>query len=89
MAEESPSSATSEAAETSWTATCPGCGAKLQPVARACWQCGASLHDADSHGLDYRPTDGDEVRAVSILILAAIGVSLPVLFYWWVLFVLN
>jgi hypothetical protein len=71
--------------DTTWTAVCPQCGAKLQPVARGCWKCGAVLAEPDSEHLDYRPTDPEAARGVSILILAAIGVACPVLFYWWLL----
>lgn len=77
------SSATAD--DTAWTKVCPHCQAKVQPVARRCWHCGAELAEPGSEHPDYKPTNGDELHAVSVTILAAIGLALPVLFVAWVL----
>ena len=69
--------------ETAWNRTCPRCGAHIQPVARGCWQCGAQLDEPDSVQLDYRPTNPDEVTAVSVSILTAIAIVIPILFFVW------
>ena len=70
-------------AETAWHRPCPRCGALIQPVARGCWQCGAQLDDPDSQHLDYRPTNPDEVTALSVSILTALAIVLPILFLVW------
>ena len=74
-------------AETDWNRACPHCGAKVQAVARACWQCGAQLTDLDSEHPDYRPPaiDPDEVSGMSISVLLAIGFLVPVAFVLWML----
>jgi hypothetical protein len=73
--------------ETRWDRDCPHCGAKVQPVARACWQCGAQINDPDSEHLDYRAPaiDADEVSGMSISVLLAIAFFLGVAFALWVL----
>jgi hypothetical protein len=86
MADQSPATA---APDTAWSNTCPQCQAQIQPVARACWQCGAVLAEPDSEHPDYRPIDPEAARSVSILVLAAIGVAAPVLFYWWILSIFS
>src|SRR5688500_10731284 len=49
-------------ADTDWNRPCPHCGAKVQSVARACWQCGAQINDPNSEHLDYKApaVDADE-----------------------------
>jgi predicted amidophosphoribosyltransferase len=73
--------------ETDWNRACPHCGAKIQPVARACWQCGAQINEQDSDHLDYRPPaiDPEEVSGMSISVLLAIGLILPVAFVAWII----
>ena len=70
-----------------WNRACPHCGAKVQPVARACWQCGAQISDPDSEHADYRPPaiDADEVSGMSISVLLSIAFFLSVAFVLWVL----
>ena len=74
-------------ADTDWSRDCPHCGAKIQPVARACWQCRAQITDPDSEHPDYRPPaiDPDELSGMSISVLLAIGFFLPVAFVLWML----
>ena len=71
------------APKTAWNRTCPHCGAHIQPVARGCWQCGAQLDEPDSAQLDYRPTNPEEVTALSVSILTALAIVLPLLFFVW------
>ena len=79
----------STAADTAWTKVCPHCGAKVQPVARGCWHCGGELMEPDSEHPDYKPTSADEVHAVSVTILAALAVAIPVMFFAWLLSLFN
>jgi predicted amidophosphoribosyltransferase len=69
--------------ETPWNRTCPHCGAQIQQVARGCWQCGAELDEPDAQNLDYRPTNPEEVTALSVSILTALAIALPLLFFVW------
>jgi hypothetical protein len=71
--------------ETAWNRSCPHCGATIQPAARACWQCRAELSEPDAEQLDYRPINAEETQAVSVSILAALAVLLPISFLLWVL----
>lgn len=81
MATEIDPSSTSD--DTSWAKVCPHCEAKVQPVARRCWNCGGELSEPGDEHPDYRPTNSDELHAVSVTILAALAVALPVLFFAW------
>jgi hypothetical protein len=76
-------------AETTWTHSCPHCGAKLQAAARACWQCRAEFADPDAEQLDYRPTNADETQAVSVSILAGLALILPISLLIWILSLIN
>jgi hypothetical protein len=74
-------------ADTDWNRPCPHCGAKVQSVARACWQCGAQINDPNSEHLDYKApaVDADEVSGMSISVLLAIAFFLAVAFVLWML----
>jgi predicted amidophosphoribosyltransferase len=71
--------------ETAWIRMCPHCGARIQPVARQCWQCGAQLDEPDSQRLDYQPTNPEEVTALSVAILTALAIVLPILLLVWLI----
>ena len=85
MATEVDPSATAE--DTAWTKLCPHCQAKVQAVARGCWNCGALISDADTEKPDYRPplVDPDAASGVSIAILIAIIFFVPVVLVLWAL----
>jgi predicted amidophosphoribosyltransferase len=74
-------------ADTDWNRACPHCGAKIQAVARACWQCGAPINESDSEHADYRPprVDPEEVAGMSISVLLAISVFFPMMLALWIL----
>jgi hypothetical protein len=67
---------------TAWTKPCPHCQAKVQPVARRCWHCGEELAEPGAD-IDYRPSNAEEVNAVSVTIIAALAVAVPVMFFAW------
>jgi hypothetical protein len=71
--------------QTGWTRICPACQAKVQPVARGCWRCGALISEPDTEHPDYRPplVDPEAVNGVSISILIGMLFLLPVVLVVW------
>lgn len=71
--------------QTEWTRICPACQAKVQPVARGCWRCGALISEPDTEHPDYRPplVDPEALNGVSMSILIGLLFLLPVVLVVW------